>query len=388
MVMLSSVTSLPLRLLPINSISIGSVRCCLLQGIKHCSRIQLLSTTTTITTTISHFPDEAVTLTKRTQRILQGVKNGDRSALAQSITLVESTNKDKFLQGQALLSAIVKEQGPQKTIRVGISGPPGVGKSTFIEALGMHLVEHGHRVAVLTIDPSSSVSGGSILGDKTRMQLLSRHPNAYIRPSPSGCTLGGVARSTCDSIVLCEQAKYNVVLVETVGVGQSEIAVAGMTDIFLLLANPAGGDELQGIKRGVMELVDLVVVNKADGDLKHAAARAAAEYVSALKLLRRKFHKWNAKVHCVSSVKKTGMKETWDTVEKYIETVGDDALLAFRGEQYKKWMWRHIGDQLLSRFQDHAHKHMQLKRIEDSVKNGILTPGMAAESLLSAYFKD
>ena len=212
------------------------------------------------------------------------VVDGDRRALARAITLVESTRADHRADAEALLAEVLPHVGG--AVRVGISGAPGAGKSTFIEALGGHLVEHDHRVAVLAVDPSSTRSGGSILGDKTRMEQLTRSPNAFVRPSPTGGTLGGVARRTREALLLCEAAGFDVVLVETVGVGQSEVKVAAMVDLFLVLVAPGGGDELQGLKRGIMELADLVVVNKADGDLAATAAHTAADYAAALHLVR------------------------------------------------------------------------------------------------------
>ncbi|MBL4894234.1 MAG: methylmalonyl Co-A mutase-associated GTPase MeaB, partial [Emcibacter sp.] len=213
----------------------------------------------------------------------ENLLKGQRRALAKAITLVESSRADHQVEAQALLSDILPHTG--KSIRLGFTGTPGVGKSTFIEAFGLYLTGQGYKVAVLAVDPSSTRTGGSILGDKTRMELLSKDPLAFIRPSPSGCALGGVARRTREAMLLCEAAGYDVVLIETVGVGQSEIAVADMVDMFLLMLSPGGGDELQGIKRGIMELADLVIVNKADGDLKPAAIRAAADYKSALHLM-------------------------------------------------------------------------------------------------------
>ena len=220
--------------------------------------------------------------------------DGDRRALARAITLVESTRADHRAEAEALLAEVLPHTGD--AIRVGISGAPGAGKSTFIEALGLHLVAHGHRVAVLAVDPSSTRSGGSILGDKTRMEQLTRSPHAFVRPSPTGGTLGGVARRTREAMLLCEAAGFDVVLVETVGVGQSEVKVAAMVDLFLVLVAPGGGDELQGLKRGIMELADLVVVNKADGDLAAAAAHTAADYAAALHLVRPRIAGWTPRV--------------------------------------------------------------------------------------------
>src|SRR3954452_22383423 len=219
---------------------------------------------------------------------------GDRRALARAITMAESTRADHRAEAEALLAEVLPHVGG--SVRVGISGAPGAGKSTFIEALGVHLIERGHRLAVLAVDPSSTRSGGSILGDKTRMEELSRRSEAFIRPSPSGGTLGGVARRTREALLLCEAAGHDVVLVETVGVGQSEVAVAGMLDVFVLLLAPGGGDDLQGVKRGIVELADVVVVNKADGDLAAAAERTAADYANALHFLRSRTEGWEVRV--------------------------------------------------------------------------------------------
>src|SRR6478672_11136472 len=226
--------------------------------------------------------------------LAQQVVDGDRRALARAITLVESTRADHRAEAEALLAEVLPHVG--NSVRVGISGAPGAGKSTFIEALGGYLVEQAHRVAVLAVDPSSTRSGGSILGDKTRMEQLTRSPLAFVRPSPTGGTLGGVARRTREALLLCEAAGFDVVLVETVGVGQSEVAVAGMVDCFMLLIAPAAGDELQGIKRGIMELADLVVVNKADGDLAAIAGITAADYANALHLVRPRIAAWVPRV--------------------------------------------------------------------------------------------
>ena len=249
-----------------------------------------------------------------TADILEGLAQGDRRMLARAITLVESSNPDHRRQAADLLDQLPVPQ--QNGIRLGLSGTPGVGKSTFIESFGMHLLSRGHRVAVLAVDPSSGRTGGSILGDKTRMDLLSRQDEAYIRPSPSGGFLGGVARHTRDAILLVEAAGYDVVLVETVGVGQSETAVAQLTDLFLLLLAPGGGDELQGIKRGIMELADIVIVNKADGDLLPAAERAVADHASALRLMKPRFNNWQAEVCKLSGLTGLGVPELWDKVTR------------------------------------------------------------------------
>ena len=255
--------------------------------------------------------------------------DGDRRALARAITLVESTRADHRDEAEALLSEVLPHTG--NAIRIGISGAPGAGKSTFIEALGLHVVAEGHRVAVLAVDPSSTRSGGSILGDKTRMEQLTRSPDAFVRPSPTRGTLGGVARRTREALLLCEAAGFDTVLVETVGVGQSEVAVAAMVDMFLVLVAPAGGDELQGLKRGIMELADLVVVNKADGDLAAAAAATASDYASALHLLRPRTAEWFARVVTCSALDGSGVREVWAAVEEFRSRVRRRAAAAARG---------------------------------------------------------
>ncbi|WP_052121509.1 methylmalonyl Co-A mutase-associated GTPase MeaB, partial [Inquilinus limosus] len=256
----------------------------------------------------------AVRVTAETiEGIAARIRDGDRRALARAITLVESRRADHRERAEALLEALAPAAGG--AVRIGISGPPGVGKSTFIESLGLHLTGQGHRVAVLAVDPSSQRSGGSILGDKTRMELLTRDPAAFIRPSPAGSTLGGVARRTRETLLLCEAAGHDVVIVETVGVGQSETAVAQMVDVFLLLLLPGAGDELQGIKRGIVEVADILVVNKADGDRKGAANHAAAEYRHALALLRGTGG-WTPPVLQCSALENRGIDAVWDMIGK------------------------------------------------------------------------
>ncbi len=243
------------------------------------------------------------------------VLTGDRRALARAITLVESTRPDHRREADALLDDVLPHTGG--ALRVGVSGAPGAGKSTFIEALGLHVLEQEHDVAVLAVDPTSTRSGGSILGDKTRMERLARSPDAFVRPSPTGGTLGGVARRTREAMLLCEAAGFGVVLVETVGVGQSETAVEGMVDCFVVLVAPGAGDELQGLKRGIMELADLVVVNKTDGTLGAAATATAADYASALHLVRPKTPAWSPKVLRCSALSGEGIPEVWDTIRAF-----------------------------------------------------------------------
>jgi LAO/AO transport system kinase len=301
------------------------------------------------------------------------IRSGDRRALARAITLIESTRPDHEAEATGLLDDLLPDTG--SATRVAISGAPGSGKSTFIEALGTHLTGAGRQVAVLAVDPSSSRSGGSILGDKTRMEELARDPNAFVRPSPARETLGGVARRTREAGLLCEAAGFDVVIVETVGVGQSEVAVADMVDCFVLLAAPGGGDELQGIKRGIMELADVVAVTKADGALAAAAAQAVADYRSALHLLRPKHQGWTVPVLAVSALKGEGIAELWAAVEEHHATlVASGALDRLRGAQAKAWMWSEISGRLL-----HDLRHSAgIRELESEVIAGRLSPVAAA----------
>jgi LAO/AO transport system kinase len=280
--------------------------------------------------------------------LARAVRDGDRRALGRAITLVESTRADHRLAADALLEALLPHSGG--AVRIGVSGVPGVGKSTLIEALGLTVVGGGHRLAVLAVDPSSGRTGGSILGDKTRMGELARSDLAYIRPSPAGGTLGGVARRTREAIVVCEAAGAEVVLVETVGVGQSETAVAAMTDLFLLLVAPGGGDDLQGIKRGIMELADVVAVNKADGDLAPAAARTVADYRAALRLMVPRHAGMPPDARPVSALTGSGLRELWDDLlarRARLERRGE--LAAMRSRQARDWMWTEVREGLLER---------------------------------------
>ncbi len=314
----------------------------------------------------------------------KGVVAGERRALARAITLVESQRSDHQSDAEALLAAILPHTGG--AVRLGITGPPGVGKSTFIEAFGLHLVEMGKRVAVLAVDPSSARSGGSILGDKTRMEELSRHPAAFIRPSPSGGTLGGVARRTREAMMIVEAAGFDVVIIETVGVGQSETTVAAMVDMFLLLLAPGGGDELQGIKRGIMELADLVIVNKADGDLLQAAGRIAAEYKGALGLLRPVTAHWSPEVVTCSAIEKSGMDGVWDAVGRHHAAFeAADALDPRRSGQSREWLWTEIEASLNQAFAADPAVRARLGEIENQVAAGEMTPTAAAMKLLGAF---
>ncbi len=272
------------------------------------------------------------------------------------------------------------------SIRVGISGAPGVGKSTFVEVFGLHAIDQGRRVAVLAVDPSSKRSGGSILGDKTRMELLARHPSAFIRPSPTGGTLGGVARRSREAMLACEAAGFDVVIVETVGVGQSETAVADLVDLFMLLLPPGGGDELQGIKRGIVELADLVVVNKADSDLVAAANHAAAEYRHALALLRPPAQGWRVPVLQCSSVERLGIDTVWRTIADFRRLMTESGALAERrAGQARAWMWREIEEGLSDRFKAQPDVRAALDALETRVATGEITPTAAAQTLLGRF---
>jgi LAO/AO transport system kinase len=301
--------------------------------------------------------------------------------LARAITLVESTRGDHRAQAAELLDEVLPKTGD--AVRIGITGTPGSGKSTFIEELGSRLTADEHRVAVLAVDPSSRRSGGSILGDKTRMERLARDDRAFIRPSPSGGTLGGVARRTREAGLLCEAAGFDVIIVETVGVGQSEVAVADMVDCFVLLAAPGGGDELQGIKRGIMELADVVVVNKADGDLEAAAGRAVADYRHAVHLLRPKHPDWQVPVIATSALEGTGIDEVWSAAEQFVAQLRDSGRLAqLRSAQAVSWMQDEIRETLLDDFRRNPHVAARWNETEAAVRAGTLSPTTAARHLL------
>ncbi|QJY34942.1 methylmalonyl Co-A mutase-associated GTPase MeaB [Diaphorobacter sp. JS3050] len=323
--------------------------------------------------------------------ILHGTPAVRRRAMAKAITLLESTRADHRTQGDELLTALLPHTG--RAFRLGISGVPGVGKSTFIEALGLHLIAQGLKVAVLAIDPSSTVSGGSILGDKTRMEHLSVQPDAYIRPSPSSGTLGGVAEKTREAMLVCEAAGYDVVIIETVGVGQSEIAVQGMTDMFCVLQLPNAGDDLQAIKKGVMELADLVVINKADID-PHAATRAQAQITSSLRLLsmhgnpEHAHHDeslWTPKVITLSALKGEGVDRFWAAVQEFRRLQTANGRLAARRErQSLAWMWERIDAGLKQAFRQHPQVRELLPRLQQDVAAGRVAASTAARNLLAA----
>ena len=323
------------------------------------------------------------------QALADLIRTGDRRALARGITLAESTRADHREQADALLDLLLPHAG--RSIRLGITGVPGVGKSTFIEAFGGHVIDRGHRVAVLAVDPTSRRSGGSILGDKTRMAELARNEAAFIRPSPAGETLGGVARRTREALLLCEAAGFDVIFVETVGVGQSETAVADLTDMFLLLLLlllPGGGGELQGLKRGIVEMADLVLVNKDDGDLADAAQRAAAEYSAALHLLGAGTQDWPAPVATCSALTGKGIEEAWRWVETFramMEPTG--AIAARRAAQAREWMWSEIREGLMATLKASRDVATHLPELEAEVAAGRIAPAAAARKLLGDFLK-
>ncbi len=328
-------------------------------------------------------PDRASDATD-TNELVKAMIEGDRRALAQAITLVESTSDAHRGQAEALLEAAQPHSG--RSIRVGVTGLPGVGKSSLIEAVGLHAIQQEHRVAVLAVDPSSSVSGGSILGDKTRMQELARNNAAFVRPSPTGGTLGGVARRTREAMLLCDAAGYDVVFVETVGVGQSEMAVVDMTDMFLLMLLPGAGDELQGLKRGVAELAHVILINKADGDLADQAVQTAADYRAALGLLQPVANDWSVPVATCSMTTGDGVAEIWSLIgrfQKIFEGSGDMARR--RSVQTKSWMWSEVDEGLRAALRTHREVKRVLPALEADVTDGRTSATAAARLLLEAF---
>jgi len=315
--------------------------------------------------------------------LLKPLLAGDRRALARAITLIESTRADHRERADELLAVLLPHTG--KSVRLGITGVPGVGKSTLIERFGLSLIDKGRSLAVLAIDPSSKRGGGSILGDKTRMEELSRHNAAFIRPSPAGATLGGVARRTREAMLLVEAAGFDSVIVETVGVGQSETAVADMVDMFIVLLLPAGGDDLQGIKRGVIELADLIVVNKADGDLKATAKRSATDYQHALRMLRSPTAGWTPEVMTCSALTGEGVTAIWDTIERFRKAVGAPGMARRRAEQARAWMWNEVGETLLAELRKHPEVKRLVGGLEREVEAGKTTPAAAARRMLEAF---
>lgn len=313
-----------------------------------------------------------------------GVRAGARGVLSRAITLIESTRPEHQAQAQAVVQALLPQTGHAQ--RIGITGVPGVGKSTFIDAFGTLLTGLGHKVAVLAVDPSSSRTGGSILGDKTRMARLAVDPKAYIRPSPTSGTLGGVARMTRETILLCEAAGFDVVLVETVGVGQSETMVAGMVDAFLALMLPGAGDELQGIKKGLLELADLIAVNKADGDNRLRAQQAVSHYRNALRIIERESASWRPPVLMVSALTGDGLEELWRQIGRHRERLtASGELAAKRRRQQVQWMWTMLDDRLMQALKLHPGVQTLLPELEQAVAEGRLTPTLAVERVLAAF---
>jgi len=311
----------------------------------------------------------------------EAILTGDRRALAKAITLVESQRPQDVETAQTLLKALLPHTG--NSIRIGITGVPGVGKSTFIEAFGQHVIEKGHRLAVLAVDPSSPVAGGSILGDKTRMEALSREEAAFIRPSPAGRALGGVAFKTRESLLLCEAAGFDIILVETVGVGQSEHQVAGMVDFFLLLMLPGGGDELQGIKKGILELADAIVVNKADGASESLARTTQQHYRSAMSLLRHDDF-WEPKVMTCSALQRQGIEEIWKMISEYADASrANGAFAEVRAEQNLSWMRQLVDELLRDQLAKHPRVREALPTVEADVRSAAQTPLAAAQAILA-----
>ena len=313
--------------------------------------------------------------------LASGITQGNRRALARAITLVESARADHRAEASALLAALPRERA---ALRIGLSGTPGVGKSTFIESFGMMLIKQGLRVAVLAVDPSSARSGGSILGDKTRMDFLAREANAFIRPSPSQTHLGGVGRRTREAVALCEAAGFDVVLIETVGVGQSETVVAEMSDAFVLLLAPAGGDELQGVKRGIMEMADLIVINKADGDLKPAATRTCADYAGALRLLRKRPQdpEGYPRAMMVSALETSGLDTVWDALGGLTQWRKDNGFWeATRAAQARYWFNADVREALMAQLHIPENRHA-LETLSDRVARDGLDPGAAAQDFV------
>jgi LAO/AO transport system kinase len=316
-------------------------------------------------------------------RLAAGIRAGERAVLARAITLIESKRADHQRAARKLVQDLLPHTG--QAVRVGITGTPGVGKSTTIDALGVYLTDQGHRVAVLTVDPSSSRTGGSILGDKTRMARLASDPNAFIRPSPASGTLGGVAAKTRETMLLAEAAGFDVVLVETVGIGQSETAVADMTDFFLVLMLPGAGDELQGIKKGIVELADMLAVNKADGDNVKRATTAAAEYRAALHILTPRSPHWTPPVVTYSALTGDGLPELWKQVLLHRERLSAAGEFAERRRaQQVKWMWTMLDERLIARLKTDPALRSRLPAIEKAVSEGRLSPAVAVDEIAAA----
>ena len=324
--------------------------------------------------------------TANAQQLADEVLGGNRRALARAITLIESSRPQDREPARALLAKLVPQSG--NSVRVGISGVPGVGKSTFIESLGNNLIDAGKKVAVLAVDPSSVISGGSILGDKTRMEFLSRREEAFIRPSPAGETLGGVARRTRETMLVVEAAGFDTILVETVGVGQSETTVSRMTDMFILMLLPAGGDELQGIKRGIVELADLILVNKADGDLQLAAQQSVNDFRKALMFMQHRVDEWQVPVEPFSALSGERTAEVWGIVEKFFALREAQGLIeSKRSAQAIDWMWAEIRGGLVERLHADPEVAARVKELEQAVRENTISPTTAADELMEVFVK-
>jgi len=316
---------------------------------------------------------------------VEGVISGDRAKLARAITLIESRNAEHQKRAQEMLIKLLPRMGG--SLRIGISGLPGAGKSTFIDAFGTMLTAQGHKVAVLAVDPTSSRTGGSILGDKTRMARLSQDENAFIRPSPTGGTLGGVARATREAILVCEAGGFDIILVETVGVGQSEITVSEMVDFFLVLMIAGGGDELQGIKKGVLEIADMIAITKADGDNVNRAKLSATDYQHALRIITPMNPVWIPPVVTVSALENKGLDKLWEKIELYRRTMKEGgAFDAKRRNQQIRWMWSMIDDRLMSRLRADEHVKKLAQDMEKRIVAGKVTPALAADRILEAFW--
>lgn len=320
-----------------------------------------------------------------TEEYIRGIMEGNITTLSQAITLVESNNPDHYAQAQEIIEGCLPHAG--KSVRIGITGVPGAGKSTFIEAVGNMVASLRHKLAVLAIDPSSERSGGSILGDKTRMESISANPDVFIRPSPSAGSLGGVARKTRETIILCEAAGFDVVFIETVGVGQSETAVHSMVDLFMMLQISGAGDELQGIKRGIMEMADMMVITKADGENIHKAELAQTQYQGALRLFPLPDSQWRPKVYTCSAYAETGLEEVWKGVEEYLDFIQANGYLAHnRNRQNKYWMYETINETLRNSFYHNPQIEARIAKLEKRVLDAKVSSFIAAHELLDLYF--
>ena len=318
--------------------------------------------------------------------LASAIRSGNRGLLARAITLVESQRPEHQAQAQELLRILLPDAGGAH--RIGVTGVPGVGKSTFLESFGLHLVDQGHKVAVLAVDPSSTVTGGSILGDKARMNELALHDHAFIRPSPSGTTLGGVARRTRETLLLCEAAGYDVVLVETVGVGQSETLVSQMVDFFLVLMLPGAGDELQGIKKGILELADVIAVNKADGDNQVKARQAVRDYSAALHYLRARSPHWQPSAMALSGLHGEGLEELWQMILNHKTALTEAGEWdTRRSEQRSRWLWEQIEERLLDKFRNHPAVQAKLNQVEADVQARKMPPTQGAMDLLAEFLR-